>query len=334
VNLFVITGVCQAGEHLSLLLARFLAHPKTRVLLWIDFKDVADYPRIAEAVRTECPHSVMRCAPRAMWGAPSIVRSMLEAVSVCVRQFSTWDRVVFGSIHDVPLATCEEIVSCLDRDWNFDYSGSRWNASTWDILRPIETVPVIEAWEPSRRYIEYRLRPDMSLRVEDALQTIYTPAAITSFRLCQDVFERYLIGTWEFQPGGLLTVQRMTRARAQERLGFFSRYGLIAGRQWCVLGRSFCETLLGPQVLDVLPMFEDVLIPDECFFQTVAEHLATSGTLNVRWDNLYYADAQNTLIDVTGLERLVQKPVTGKLFARKAARSLTEEELDRILGSS
>jgi hypothetical protein len=174
----------------------------------------------------------------------------------------------------------------------------------------------------------------MSLRVEEALQTIYTPSAIASFRLCQDVFERYIVGTWEFQPGGVLTVQRMIRTRAQERLGFFSRYGLIAGRQWCVLGRSFCETLLGPPVLDVLPMFDDVLIPDECFFQTVAGHLASSAALNVRWDNLYYADAQNALIDGAGLERLMRKPAPGKLFARKAARSLTEQVLNRILRSA
>jgi hypothetical protein len=192
-------------------------------------------------------------------------------------------------------------------------------------------TPVTEVWEPIENYKEYRFRPDMSLWVEDALSHMYTTEAVTSLRLCQDLFERYLVAAQEFSPQGVLMIKRMSRDRAQERLSFFSRYGLIAGRQWCILGKQFCEIILSPKVCGLLHMFQDMVIPDECFFQTVAEHFAVTNLITVKWDNIYHADAQNSHIDVPTLEHLISMPGSRKLFARKGDRSVTNEILERLL---
>jgi hypothetical protein len=330
-NLFVITGVCQSGSDINLLLPRFLARAKCQILLWIDFKDVADYSRNAHAVRVKCPQANLRCAPRAMWGAASIVLSMLEAIHICVQNFTSWDRIIFCSIHDVPLASCDDLLRNLASEWNFDYCGSRWNTSSWDVLRSIELTPVADILHTARSYRTYRPRPDISLKIENELANIYTVDAVNSLRLCNDLYERFLVAAWEFPPQGTLVVRRMSRSRAIERLDFFSNYGLIAGRQWCVLGRRFCELLLSFESGDLFYMFDDVVIPDECFFQTVADHYALRGTITVRWDNIYHADAQNLRIDEAMLTKLIRGAGRQKLLARKGDISVNNETLERLL---
>jgi hypothetical protein len=330
-NLFIITGVCQPGEDLSYLLPRFLTHPENQILLWIDFKNLADYQRSADTLSDRCPQAVLRCAPRALWGSVSIVTSMLDAVATALQDFTGWHRIVFCSIRDVPLVSRDEMVGRLERDWDYDYCGSRWNHSTSELLRPIEMIPSIGLWEPIQHYRSYQIRPDVTLRVDEALTDIYAPDMIASLRLCHELYQRYYVAAREFQPKGTLTIERITRARAKDRLGFFGRYGLVAGRQWCVLSRKFCDQLMEPTLTDVLSMFHDVVIPDECFFQTVAGQLEGIGEATVKWDNIYYADAQNMLINVPALTKLVSGPSPGKLLARKADSSITDQVLEDVL---
>jgi hypothetical protein len=190
---------------------------------------------------------------------------------------------------------------------------------------------VTEKWQPMTGYQEYRLRPDMTLRVDDALSPIYTSDAVLSMRMCNDLFERYIAAAWEYSPSSLLLVQRLSRARATERFDFFARFGLFAGRNWCVLSRRFCETLLYPISCDLAAMFADVLLADECFFQSVAQYFQASGKISVKWENLYYDDAQSHRINLPWIERLISGHKQPKLLARKTDHTITYEDLQRLL---
>ncbi len=330
-NLFVITGVCQPGEQPNLNLARFFHTPETQVLLWLEFKRIEDYSLVSEAVKLTCPWAKLRCAPTAIWGSSSIMTSMLAAINVCLTEIDRWDRLVFCSIRDAPLASHEDILSSLDRNWNFDYCGSRWNRETWDILRPVSDIPVTEKWQPMESYREYHLRSDMTLRVDNALASIYAPDAVTSMRMCNDLYERYISSAWEYAPASLLTIQRLSRSQATERYDFFSRFGLFAGRNWCVLSRRFCNTMLNPISCELAAMFSDILLADECFFQSVAQFFLSSGKISVKWENLYYQDAQSLYIDLPWIESLMRRPKQPKLFARKIADTVTLADLNRVL---
>jgi hypothetical protein len=87
-----------------------------------------------------------------------------------------------------------------------------------------------------------------------------------------------------------LSLVRLTHARAEDRFRFLSEYGLYAGKQFFVASR-FAEMLVAPTTVDLYHIwFCDVLIPDECFFQTVAQHHEQLGQISVNWQNIFYAE--------------------------------------------
>jgi hypothetical protein len=329
---FVITGVCRPGQSVGLDLLRFLSDERHHCVLWIDFKDPVDYAREKARVEAAFPGARVYCAPRAIWGGPSIVGSMLEGIATCLRDFADWTHLIFCSTSDVPLAPKHQILSSLDEMSGFDYCGSRWNHGTTDLLKPLETVPVCSDPTADRSYAWYPIRSDMRLRIETALDQIYTPPAIRSRRLCNEVFERYIVATSESFLLSYLSVHRLTEERLRERHAFFSRFGLYAGRQWCMCSRKLCDILVSEQVDDLfLQWFSDILIPDECFFQTVAQHFLKSEKIEVLWKNFYHNDAGNSSIGPPQLKELSVTRSPHELFVRRSVQQMDFETILRDL---
>ena len=157
-------------------------------------------------------------------------------------------------------------------------------------------------------------------RREAALAEEFPPQNINSLRLCNDLFERYLVSVSENVAQRQLSIHRITPGRAAERSAFFSRFGLHAGRQWCVLSRRLCDLVLSDHVDDVFrDWFNDMLIPDECFFQTIVSHYAKSGHIRAFWKNLYLHDAQNTAVWPKQLPEIAATRAPHELFVRKSA---------------
>jgi hypothetical protein len=318
---FAITGVCEPGRTLNLDLARFLAHDDHHQVLWIDFKDPDDFSAAKQKVNGELPGTQICSAPNAVWGGASIVNSMLAAVAHCAQNIPEWTHIVFCAMQDVPLAPKTVLLSALSEIADeCDYVGSRWNGNAWDLVKPLERAPTSEDPLAERLYERFTIRGTTTIRREAALAEEFPPQNINSLRLCNDLFERYLVGVSENVARRRLSIHRMTPGRAAERFAFFSSFGLHAGRQWCVLSRRLCDLLLSDYVDDVFrDWFNDMLIPDECFFQTVASHYAKSGHIRAFWKNLYLHDAQNTAVWPNQIPELAANRAPHELFVRKSA---------------
>jgi hypothetical protein len=287
---FVVTGVCRPGQNLNLHLPKLLAQAG-EVVLWIDFKQATDFLAATRQVAVEAPEVTLAVAPRAMWGGPSIVGTMLEAVAFSLQRSERWQQLVFCSILDTALADPPTVASYIATECAYDYCGGRFNASTWELLPDFEQTPTTEDALATREWAVYPVRPEMSVRVETALASIFRPKAVRSLRLCDSMHQRYSIGVWEDFTHQQLSLHRLTRQRAADRLKFFSEYGLWAGKQFCILSRRFSNTLLTPAVIDLYhEWFCDILIPDECFFQTVARHYELTGSISAKWQNIFYAE--------------------------------------------
>lgn len=335
---FVITGVCEQGRTLNLDLARFLAHDDHRQVLWVDFKGPDDFSSSKQTVTEALPNTQICAAPNAVWGGASIVNSMLAAVAHCARHIPEWTHLVFCAMHDVPLAPRTVLISALSEIADkYDYVGSRWNANAWDLVGQLERAPCSADLLAERLYERFTIRGTTTIWREVALAEEFPPQNINSLRLCNDLFERYLVSVSENVVNLQLSIYRMTPGRATERFAFFSRFGLHAGRQWCVLSRRLCDLLLSDYVDDVFhDWFGDVLIPDECFFQTIASHYEKIGRIRAFWKNLYLHDAQNTAVWPNQLAKIAATRAPHELFVRKSAAPadfaaiLDERQQDKV----
>jgi hypothetical protein len=246
---------------------------------------------------------------------------MLAAIAHCAQSIPEWTHIVFCAMQDVPLAPKAVLLSALAEIADeSDYVGSRWNANAWDLVRPLERAPTSEDPLAERLYERFAIRGTTTIRRETALAEMYPPQNIGSLRLCNDLFERYLVSVSEKVTQRQLSIHRMTPGRATERSAFFSRFGLHAGRQWCVLSRRLCDLLLSDYVDDIFrDWFSDMLIPDECFFQTIASHYAKGERIRAFWKNLYLHDAQNTAVWPKQILDIAATRAPHELFVRKSA---------------
>jgi hypothetical protein len=326
---FVITGVCEAGRSLNLDLARFLRCDSHFEMFWIDFKDPADFHTERAKAEAELPGTQVCFAPHALWGGPSIVGSMLAAIWTCAQNIPGWSHIVFCSMQDVPLVPRAMLLGTLAEIADaHDYVGSRWNANAWDLVAPLQRAPVAEDLLAERVYDRFTIRGTTTIRRETALATQYPPQSINSLRLCTELYERYQVAVSENVTQRQLSIYRMTEGRAKERFAFFSKFGLHAGRQWCVLSQRFCDLLLTGYTDDVFrDWFTDMMIPDECFFQTMASHYAKAEQIKPFWKNLYLQDAQNTLVWPKHLLEVAAGREPHQVFARKSAAAADFEAI-------
>ena len=320
---FVITGVCQPGNPLNLDLARFLKGDEHQQILWIDFKDPHDLDAAVAQTDAALPGTRLCAAPNAVWGGASIVSSMLAAVAYCAKNLTDWTNIVFCAMQDVPLVSRTTLLPLLSGIAQaHDYVGSKWNRNASDLVDRLQNPPLNSDFLAERIYERFIIRGDTVIRREVALAEQFPSSSINSLRLCNDLFERYLPAVAENVAQRQLSIHRMTPGRAAERFAFFSRFGLYAGRQWCVLSRRFCELLLSDYVDDIFrDWFSDVLIPDECFFQTIASHYTKQDKIRSYWKSLYFNDAQNYMVWPTQVLEVAAKRAPHELFARKSAAS-------------
>jgi hypothetical protein len=242
---FVITGVCQPGNPLNLDLARFLKSDEHQQILWVDFKDPHDFHTAHAQTDAALPGTRLCAAPNAVWGGASIVSSMLAAVAHCAEHLTDWTHIVFCAMQDVPLVSLNALLPLLSGiAQDHDYVGSKWNPNVSDLVDRLQNPPVNSNFLAERIYERFIIRGDTVIRREVALATQFPSSSINSLRLCNDLFERYLPAVAEAVAQHQLSIHRMTPGRAAERFAFFSRFGLYAGRQWCVLSRRFCDQVI------------------------------------------------------------------------------------------
>lgn len=318
--LFVVSGVCQAGEQPNLELVRFLYSNQTELVLWIDFKQPADYAGLKQRVDKQFPGVHVCLAPPALWGGPSVVRSMLEAFRFCSRAVPNWSRLVFCSNRDVPLVRRQELLACIDSWAEYDYCASRWTRHTADYWLTAESMMVADEIGVEREYLLVPIREGAFFRIDKEV-IINSPMPDWSFYIQSVSDGRFRLAVSENFAAPFLSLHRMTRARALDRAAFFARHPLIVGRQWCVCSRRFVDITLGDAAHDIFAdWFSDILIADECFFHSVAMAHWQRGTIRVRWENLYHSDGfLKKEIDADMYRQLIASRRRNEVLARKEA---------------
>jgi hypothetical protein len=320
--LFLVTGVCRAGETPALPFLRYLCGPGAAVLAWIDFKDDADFERARSLFARELPEIVLRRAPRALWAGPSTVTSLLEGIGEAIAGFPAWQQLLLCSNRDVPLLRRAAFLTALDALRQYDYCGSRWNNGTADLWSPwIVPVATEGEEEEGAAYRQYPVRPEMTLRIEAVLNGLCPEDAVRSLRLTETLAARFAIAAAESHVGGAtLVLRRMTAARRAEKTAFHARHALVAGRLWCLMSRRRAEICTGDAAIDLFNRwFHDIPMADECFFQSLAQSHAEAGRIVPHWQALYHEDAQVRAIGAAEYAALIAGRTPPELLARKEA---------------
>jgi hypothetical protein len=330
--LFLITGLALPGQRPMLELPRFLACEECEILLWIDFKDPSDFGPWKSAVEQELPLAHVELAPRAVWGGPSTVQSILGGIAFAIDKIPNWTRVVICSDRDVPLLRREDI---LGRIWSlraYDFVGSRWNQSTNDLIPAAGTIPVVDSIFDHSEFRTYRVRQEMVFKVEEALARLYPEEAIRNLTIARTMPNRYRAAVSEGNLKDALILSRLTRTRAIERERFWQSMGLVAGRLWIMASRKLAEMLVSDRVSDIFNEgFRDVLNTDECFFQSVANFYCNKGEIEPLWAGLHFDDAHVFRVDRQVYLDMLTRKSGIQMFGRKAVEHFC---YDQIVGQN
>ena len=97
-----------------------------------------------------------------------------------------------------------------------------------------------------------------------------------------------------------------------------------------VTSRKFAEILASePSGHFFNEGFRDVLIADECFFQSVANYFQRRGQIDALWASTYFDDARVLRIDEALYKQIIAQRVDHQMFARKAASIIPFAEFFR-----
>jgi len=325
--LFLVTGLALPGEPPGYQLAKFLYGDDCDIVLWIDFKDANDFGIWKAAAARDIPSAHIRLAPKAVWGGPTIVTSILEGIAYAVAKIPDWTRLVVCSNRDVPILTRTELLAKISSLNAYDFVGSRWNNSAEAILPAMDSIPTVETIFELASYRTYTVRREMSFKVEEPLAELYPEKAIRNLTIATTMPNRYRTAISESIEKNTLILSRPTRSRALERDKFLRSLGLIAGRQWILTGRKFAEIIVSVQSIQLFNEgFRDVLIADECFFQSMASFYQKKGEIEALWTSIYFEDAKVFHIDGVVFKAMLAKRSGLEMFGRKAAGHLAFEE--------
>ena len=316
-TLFIVMGVCLPGQRPNLEFVKFLYSPECTILLWLDCLDQSDFVGIIAEMRRQFPEVCVGLAPRALWGGPSIVESMLKALSHSIKRIGGWTQVVFTSTLDVPLHPRDRLLSQLASLCFYDFCSSRWTQPTDQVVIPSLFVTA-DASEPPN-YTIYPYRPDTHLRIDSDLSRICTAELIEKRLITTTLSERYCFAVTENFHTSNLSFCKLSKERATEREKFFGNFDLVAGRMWVFCSRRFAEVLTSDEVADIFSSgFRDIFIADECFFQSIAQAYARNNAINVMWASLYYRNADPLIINEEWYRGIIRAAQPGELFARKS----------------
>ena len=317
-TLFIVTGACAPGEPLNIELVRFLYSESCDILLWVDFAEPDDFVSVKAFTEKFFPSVRVFPAPKAIWGGSSIVLSMLRALRCGLLQFPEWTQVIFTSIRDFPLMPRTDLLGELSSLCFYDFCASKWNDDKSQVISDDQYI--VRDYEMEGKFIIYPYRPDVNIRVHSSLADIATKEIIYSGRITKTLRDRYSICVHENFCSSTLSLLPMTAHRARERADFFSKFELIAGRMWVFCSRRFAKILISDDSIDKFQHgFSDILIPDECFFQSMAEFFAKRGEMRVLWRNLLYKNGDPCLINENSYKSVLSAARQGEIFARKCA---------------
>jgi hypothetical protein len=315
-TLFIITGTCLSGAIPNIELVKFLYGDDCDILIWIDFQDPMDFAALSNAMRYLFPRVFVQAAPKALWGGGSIVLSMLRALSYADASIQGWTQAIFTSIRDFPLVGRENILARLEQISLYDFCASRWTRQTSDVMAPGQSI--IKNTSGGDDYDIYNYRHDVRFRVSKELEETSPKELVSTGRLTRSVRDRYRISVQENFCTSTLTLAPLSPHRAQEREAFFENFELIAGRMWVFTSRYFAKMLISDEINDVFHRgFRDLLIPDECFFQSVAEFYSKNGCISAFWHNLHYKNANPIIVNSMTLPDILGNFGSGEIFARK-----------------
>jgi hypothetical protein len=315
--LFVVLGVCLPGQRPNLELVKFLTGSDAKILIWLDCIDPADFGDIKQNVEGEYPGVFAALAPRALWGGPSIVKSMLGAINYAIANIEGWRQAMFVSTVDVPLASRQRLLEQLRALRLYDFCSSRWTHPFEAVVKP--ELFVIDHASKKPSYRNFRFREDTHLKIDTVLMDVCTEEKIENRRMTATLTERYCFSVTEDFSTSTLVFNKLTRQRARERERFFQKFELVAGRMWVFCSRKFCEILNSDETTEIFNQgFRDLFIADECFFQTMAQAFERRRKISVLWKSLFYDGANPAIIDEDRYkEILALSAYSDELFARK-----------------
>jgi hypothetical protein len=251
-----------------------------------------------------------------VWGGASMVAETFAAIKRALRLSNRWQAFINISGGDVPLKSQEDIFQALSER---RLKGQRTFITDFG-HRVFE--PRIYIDESMHEFTEIPFRKNITFNVFGRARSLF--ASIAQSPIVRPE-ERISVHVYEDIGRKVLHVRPLFPLEQEARRKFFERYPFHFGRQWMILDRAICEWLCNSDVVaQTYECLKSVLIPDECFFQTLltsSEVHADSVSFN---DNLRYkSGGPDDLVD----DDLIHLRSSEALFARK----LNERKGQRII---
>lgn len=115
--------------------------------------------------------------------------------------------------------------------------------------------------------------------------------------------------------GKILTIRGLFPHEIDRRQRFLADVRFAGGRAWCVMWRSFVDTMLAdPEFFRIVSEFEHTICPDEIAVQTYVATAASRGLVNVAPWNFHHDEGNPLEVDDGMVDELL---ASKSVFVRK-----------------
>jgi len=240
------------------------------------------------------------------WGGASMVAETLKAISIALSLSSRWQYFINISGSDIPLKPQDEMAEILD---NWKSEGKSTFITDFGHCQFNPEIVIDESIQDCR---EIAFRQNIKFLVYGQAKQLFerldqSPITLPHQRSWICVSEDFHRKVLHMRP--LYSVEKEARA------DFLAENPFRFGRQWMVIDRTMCARICeSPITRRVFEFLKTVMIPDECFFQTLLNRPDLSESSILRSDNLRFKLGGPHDLHDGDLDELVDSKA---LFARK-----------------
>jgi hypothetical protein len=309
---------CHTNQDETARLVSYIYHPENIYFIYVD-KAVKVNNRLLSGCSRENVIVVNDFA--IVWGGVSLVIATIDAIKRALARPEQWRYFINLSGADLPLMPQNKIVDTL---------ATLAKSNVTSFLATFENTELTDKQldileRPSTgEYVDFSFRDDFKLLVDSALTAFFTNLDSSPIRqpmLRSKIFVR------EDKDKKILYVRPLSGVEKLERNSSFHEFPFRYGRQWCVFSKDLCEFIANSkEASDILENITNTFIPDESYFQIVANQYVSQGRTDVNIQNnlrYHYGEPCNLTDDMLG-----ELQDSGMIFARKLAYGENRRLLD------
>jgi hypothetical protein len=211
-----------------------------------------------------------------VWGGSSLVAATVEAMRRALNIDKTWSVFTNISGSDVPLMPQEAMMQTL-------VDGKAAGQTTFIAdFGACGFDPLVHVDDTIHEWSDIPFRSDVLFRIYGRARGLFERMVESPITRPGD---RHGIHVYEDFGGKTLHIRPLFHMEQTARRIFFDKRPYHFGRQWIVMERKLCEFICADDsAAEIFEHLKTVMVPDECFFQTLLSSI-TSKFFGIVHDN-------------------------------------------------